>query len=265
MLKNFQENIVIEGLRQTLFDGKLLFFESIDSTNDLAKRMWLEGAGSGTVVFAEQQTVGRGRMGRQWVSPASSNLLLSILLRPLVAADEVFVLTMLLALAGIEAVKEISNVSALIKWPNDIYVDGKKLCGILTEFSVRGRGLEYVILGLGINVNWNPENDESILYPATSLMKETGHRVSRELLLVTLLMTFESYYLELLKEGSDKFYKIWNKRSMLLGKRVSVDTPEGMINGIAERIDKKGALIVVTGKGREQRVMSGDVSVQNIE
>ena len=249
-------------LGSSLFASNLLFYESLDSTNSKAKDLALQGAPEGTLVLAEQQSAGRGRMGRTWLSPGYMNLLFSLLLRPPVKAEQVFVLTMVFALAARDAVEDMTSISPSIKWPNDLYFNGKKLGGILTEFSVRNKNTQWVVLGLGLNVNWSPLKSNPVLYPATSLSAETGQQVSREQLFVNILKKFEDYYSAVLMGNVDGLYKRWNDYSMLLDRRVEVKNQNSSILGTVLSIDKSGALIILDDHGQEQRVLCGDVSVR---
>lgn len=249
-------------LAQSLFAKNIIYHETLKSTNSLAKDLAAQAAPEGTIVLAEEQTAGRGRMGRHWLSPRYSNLLFSILLRPPMQPEAVFVLTLVLALATIDGVEAVGGLSAAIKWPNDLYVNEKKLGGILTEFSVKSQLVEYVVLGLGLNVNWNPDDKASVLYSATSIRAETGVKISRTDVLVEILKRFEAYYGEVASGELDKFYERWNQRSMILGNQVEIQTPEGRIQGKATRIDYSGALIIRDEHGQEQRVLCGDVSVK---
>ena len=252
-----------EKLGSSLFASNFLFYESLDSTNSKAKDLALQGAPEGTLVLAEQQSAGRGRMGgRPWLSPGYVNLLFSLLLRPPVKAEQVFVLTMVFALAARDAVEDTSSISPSIKWPNDLYFNGKKLGGILTEFSVKNTITQWVVLGLGLNVNWSPEESSSVLYPATNLSAEAGKQVSREQLLVNILNKFEDYYSAVLMRDFDGLYKRWNDYSMLLDRRVEIKDQNGSILGTVLRVDKSGALIILDDHGEEQRILCGDVSVR---
>jgi BirA family biotin operon repressor/biotin-[acetyl-CoA-carboxylase] ligase len=252
---------IISKLGASLFAQNLVFHRSLDSTNTLAKELAAQGAPEGTLVLAEEQSAGRGRMGRHWVSPGYANLLFSLLLRPRIHKDQVFVTTMILALATIKAVKSRTGLTSAIKWPNDIFVRGKKLGGILTEFSLRQEEIDYVVVGLGLNVNWSPHRTEEASRLATSILAETGSRISRNDLLVTLLRIFEPYYGEVLSGQIDDFYKTWNEASMIIGRNVEIVTPVEKTHGRALRIDRSGALIIEDDTGKEQRIISGEVSV----
>ncbi len=248
-------------LGRSPFGKNIVFHKTLGSTNTVAKDLARGGAPEGTIVLTEEQTGGRGRMGRRWLSPGYVNLLFSVLIRPHMKAEDVFSLSMAFALAASEAVEKISRLRPMIKWPNDIYLSGKKLGGMLTEFSVFGSYTEYIIVGLGLNVNWNPGDEETLLYEATSILAEFGH-IERESLLVALLMRFEEYYRNISMGKLDDIYEAWNKRSLLLKKMVDIQTPEGMVTGTAIRIDRTGALIIMDDRGKEKRILNGDVSVR---
>ena len=254
-----------ENIRSRLgdspFAGNIVYYGNIGSTNAVAKTLAVSGAPDGTVVLAEQQGQGRGRMGRSWFSEGYVNILLSILIRPRVPAEDAFSLTMAFALAAAYAAESACNQRVMIKWPNDIYLSGKKLGGILTEVSVSGGSVDYMILGLGLNVNWKPADDAPVLYETTSLLEGSGAWVDRQELLIEILKRFDSYYQEGLLADIDGIYEAWNRRSMLFDRIVEIETGDTMIKGKAIRIDRKGALIVLDDRGREQRILNGDVSV----
>jgi BirA family transcriptional regulator, biotin operon repressor / biotin---[acetyl-CoA-carboxylase] ligase len=256
-------DVLQEKLHGTFFSRNILLYRTLESTNTQAKELASAAAPEGTLVIAEEQTAGRGRMGRRWLSPPYANLLFSLLLRPAVQVDRVFTLTMTFALSAIEALEACTSISPGIKWPNDLYVNHRKLGGILTEFSVVSGAVEYVILGFGLNVNWNPGADEEMLYPATSVEAETGSRVSRTALLAAILRTFERSYIDLLTNGPDPLQQRWNKRCLILGEWVEIETPDGRICGRALGIDREGALMVMDQEGRETAVRCGDVSMRD--
>lgn len=251
-------------LAESIFGRHLFRYETVDSTNTVAKEMAAQGAPEGTLVLAEEQTAGRGRLGRQWLSPPRANLLFSLILRPELDAAGVFSLTMTLGLAAAEAVEGACGVSPRIKWPNDLYIRGRKLGGLLTEFSAAGRAVEWAVLGLGVNVNWSPEESDGLRYAATSLMSEIGLPVDREGLLVRTLRSFDSLYGELRKGRLEPLYRRWNERSMLVGKTVEVASGTESLCGTALRIDPDGSLILADGRGNRHRVVCGDVTVKEI-
>ena len=255
-------SLIIKELGRSLFATNTLYYKSLHSTNIRAKALASDGAPEGTMVIAEVQTSGRGRMGRRWFSPAYRNLLFSLLLRPKIQKEQIFALTMILALATIDGVEDVSGLLPMIKWPNDLYVGRKKLAGILTEFSLRDGETDYVILGLGLNVNWRPEGEREISNPATSIFAETGIKVSRNDLLIRILRFLDSYYHDVRSGSVDFFYKRWNALSLITGREVDIESEEGRISGKAVRIEYDGALIIEGEKGEEQKVISGDVSVK---
>ena len=257
-----QPELLKKRLAQSIFSSHIHYYPSIDSTNAVAKALAGQGAPEGTLVVTEEQIAGRGRRGRSWVSPAGANLLFSVLLRPPMEGDRVFVLTMVLALAGVKAAQKVAAVEAMIKWPNDLYVGPKKLAGVLTEFAVRGKQVDWVVPGMGINVAWRPDAPEQGGVPATSLLEETGQRVSRNELLIELLTEFEGLYKEVVAGNMEGLYEEWNRNCLVLGKAVVVATEKERIEGKALRIDDCGALILEDAEGNERRILTGDVSLR---
>ena len=214
------------------------------------------------MVVTEEQSAGRGRRGRSWFSPPGANLLFSVLLRPPMEGDRVFTLTMILALAAVGAVQEKNGLAVGIKWPNDLYVGTRKLAGILTEFSVREKQVDWAVLGMGVNVSWHPEVPQGNGAPATSLLVETGHPVSRTELLVEILHRLEGFYGEILAGGVGRLYEDWNRHCLIIGREVTVESDAETIQGRAIRIDEDGALVIEIRTGEEHRVLCGDVSLR---
>jgi BirA family biotin operon repressor/biotin-[acetyl-CoA-carboxylase] ligase len=249
-------------LGESLFSKNMVFRERVNSTNVLAKELALTGAPEGTIVLAEEQTAGKGRMGRRWLSPGYKDILCSLLLRPSLPVNQAFVLTMILAIAVIDGIRAKTNLQVMIKWPNDLYIDRNKLGGILTEFSQKHGLLEYVILGLGLNVNWMPEEEQGLLNPATSILKETGGIVSRNDLIVEILTRFNGYYRDVLTGRLEDLYRKWNDLCLVLGEEVHIKSQGEEVEGTALRIDQEGAMIVRRIDGREQRILSGEVSLR---
>jgi len=253
---------IISRLGDSLFSKNMVFRETVNSTNVLAKELALTGAPDGTIVLAEEQTAGKGRMGRSWLSPGYKDILCSLLLRPALPVNQVFVLTMILAVAVIDGIRARTSLHMMIKWPNDLYIDRKKLGGILTEFSQKHGLVEHVILGLGLNVNWMPEEEEGLLNPATSILKETGRVVSRNELVAEILTRFDEYYRDVLTGRIEYVYERWNALSLVLGQEVYIQSQGEEVEGTALRIDQEGAMIIRRTDGREQRILSGDVSLR---
>ncbi len=266
MPESLDRAYITQKLGDSEFSQNVIVVESLPSTNAFARELASNGAPSGTIVLAEEQTAGRGRLGRRWLSPARSNLLFSLLLRPTLPPERAFALTMTLALAGTVAIEKSTGVSALIKWPNDIFVRDRKLAGILTELSVRAGELESAVIGLGLNVDWGPEDQSESAKRTTSILRETGRSFSRNDLLIQIVSRFEAYLRQLLSGSADLLYNRWNRLSLLTGREVELDAGDGeTIRGKALRIDRDGALIIEDCRGEERRILSGEVTVSRIE
>jgi BirA family biotin operon repressor/biotin-[acetyl-CoA-carboxylase] ligase len=205
-------------------------------------------------VLAEEQTEGRGRLGRDWVSPAGGNIYVSLLLQPSPAQAEQLAMTTPLAVC--RAVEETSGLVAHIKWPNDVLLNGRKVCGILIESAYEGERLAYVVAGIGVNVNFDPTPFEDIRETATSLSRELGRDVSREELLASLLNHFEALYLS----PGEAVFAGWKKRLETLGRPVRAQLPDRIEEGIAEDVDRQGRLIIRQGDGATVVVSAGDVT-----
>lgn len=249
-----------ELLENSTFSKNIRIHRSLPSTNSMAKELYGQGAADGTVILAEEQTAGRGRMDRRWLSPACKNILISVLLKPVMKVENIYTLTLALAAAGIDAIGDLNGLSSMIKWPNDIYLNNKKLAGILTEFRIRGKSPAYVILGMGLNVNWNPEKD--ILFSSTCILNETGQETSRNRLIAGILLRFEKFYRDIINDDLEEFYDRINGLSLLTGKEVSVDTGSGKIQGRVLGLDKQGGLILEGHDGIVKNILNGDVSIE---
>jgi BirA family biotin operon repressor/biotin-[acetyl-CoA-carboxylase] ligase len=232
----------------------------IDSTNARARQLAEIGAREGEIVIAEQQTHGRGRLGRSWISPAFANLYLSVVLRPEVAPACAPQITLMAAVALADAVARFSSQPPAIKWPNDILVQGKKLAGILTESSVTLERINYVILGIGVNINFpHALMPEEIRGRATSLMECTGQTVSREAFLGRLIQHLDRCYGILKETGFHQIAPRWESYFNLRGQRVRAEMNDQTLVGIAQGIDKDGALLVESEHGQVHRIVAGDV------
>lgn len=240
------------------------FLEEIDSTNNEVRRMAEQGAPSGTLAVAEIQTAGKGRRGRSWSSPKGSGIWHSFLLRPDFAPTYASMLTLLTAMAVQKAVKDATGLESQIKWPNDIVVNGKKVCGILTEMSTEEDAIRYVVVGIGINAN-TPEFPEEIRTTATSLALELGHPVRRTELINGVMCAFEEYY-RIFQETLDlsQLKKLYNQELVNVGRKVKVLAPGGDYTGISKGINDTGELIVELADGTIREVNSGEVSVRGI-
>ena len=262
------EELSVEGIEKgltTAFMGRrVVYYRSVGSTNDVARELAVQGAPEGTLVIADEQTAGKGRLGRRWLAPPGTGLLMSLLFRPrFLAPYQAQRLTMICSLAVVEAIEAVTGLAAAIKWPNDIMVQGRKAGGILTELGTTGEGLEYAVVGLGLNVNLDlgaMEAMQELAATATSLSRELGREVSRLALLWGILARVEGRYQRL--EAGALPHDEWASRLVTLHNNVIVDTPQGVVEGWAEGVDADGALILRTNGGERQRVLAGDVTLR---
>jgi len=241
------------------------YFSSIGSTNDEAKKLAGEGKPAGTIVLAEEQTAGRGRLARKWVSPPGTGIWFSVILRPRFLPQEAPKFTLMAAVAVNRAILNCTGVSSGIKWPNDIVYKNKKIAGILTEMNAEMDGINYIVLGIGINVNVQssdlPEEIHSI---ATSLSMVKGSFLSRVNLLAEVLLQLERLYEEVCCDGFGRIFEEWRRMTVTLGQMVDVTMPERKFCGLAVDIDDAGALLVETDHGKES-ILAGDVKIRPSE
>ena len=244
--------------------GELCCFESIDSTNEEAKRRGEAGAPDGSVYVADNQTSGKGRRGRTWLSPSGEDIFFTILLRPDLPLGSVSMLTLVAASAVAEAIDKVTGQSSQIKWPNDIVMNRKKVCGILTEMNMEIDSIAYVVVGIGINVN-RMEFREDIADMATSLKKESGHNIERAALLSEILSTFfRDYKLFLEKQDLSPFLESYNQKLVNVGREVKIIKKGEEIIRTAIGINDRGELVVQDTSGKKENIFSGEVSVRGI-
>ncbi len=253
---------------KTRFIGRSIYlFTELDSTNQAALYLNLHQPPTdprtpqeGALILAESQTQGKGRLGRHWVSPPGVNLYASFILRPTIEAPQAPLLTGLAAVCVARAIEALSRLKPTIKWPNDIMIQGKKTAGILTEASIRREKVDYLILGIGINVNLDIDTLPQDIRPnATSLAQQLGHPVDRNKLIAMLCNEMETAYLEFLNEGSDPILKTLRSLTETLGKKVRVQLPHRNLVGWAEDLNTQGALIIRTIESQRETVYSGDI------
>ncbi len=252
----------LTGLR---FGHPVYLYQAIGSTNDEARRLAQGRAPEGLLVVAETQTAGRGRAGRRWITPPGSALAFSLVLRPAVSAAQAVRLTMLAGLAVCEAIEQVADVPATLKWPNDILVAGQKTAGILVESigqpADSQQSLDFAVVGIGINVDAAPPAAD-VDFPATALSAQAGRPLDRLILLRAILQRMEARYPAVAAPDAAALYHDWAARLVWLGERVVVRMPAGEITGQAEGADPDGALVVVLETGERIRVLAGDVRLR---
>jgi len=238
-------------------------FHLIDSTNSKAYELALNGAEEGEVVIAESQKKGRGRLGRQWLSPLFSNLYLSVILRPEIPPYQASLVTLMAAVATADAIRKFSGLEPLIKWPNDILLKTKKVAGLLNEIHSEMDRIHFMILGIGVNLNMDRKMfSKEIREGATSLKIEMGQSISRKAFLQCLLQELEKWYEIFLKEGALPVLKTWRELAQIKGRPVKVTSFGETLVGVAIDVDPDGALILKTEQGERKRVVAGDVEYQ---
>ncbi|TBL79710.1 biotin--[acetyl-CoA-carboxylase] ligase [Paenibacillus thalictri] len=239
------------------------YVDEIDSTQTLAHQFAEQGAEEGHLVIAERQTAGRGRMGRRWHSPKGKGIWMSLLLRPRVPLHFTPQLTLLAAVALCRAIRQTVKVEAGIKWPNDLLIDGKKISGILLETSAEDERLRYIVAGIGITANLEPEHfPEELRDVATSLRIESGQPVDREVLISSFLQQFEELYELYHEQGFAPIRLLWEALSVSLHRRIRCQKGGEYVEGYAESIDDSGALSVVLHSGERIKVYSGEVELR---
>lgn len=241
----------------------IVHFESAGSTNIEARQLANEGCEEGTTVIAEEQTSGRGRLGRSWSTPKSKSIAFSMVLRPNIKPEDAPGITLLMGTAVCRALRKAAVVDAYIKWPNDIIVNKKKICGILTEMNAEMDAVNYIIVGVGINVNIEdfPEDLKGI---ATSLYIETGKETSRKHILSAVFSEFEMLYDKFKSWGISSIIDEFKSYSITLGRQVRVTSINESFTGEAVDITPKGLLVIKLNDGSLKTVISGDVSVRGI-
>lgn len=247
---------VEDALRTSVFGRRLLYLSSTGSTMDVARAGAEAGAREGTLVLAEEQTAGRGRFQRTWVSPAGKNLYFTLILRP--EAQRFRSLSIGAALAICQAVEEIAGLEPRIKWPNDVRVGERKLAGILIEGETSGQTPRYALVGIGVNVNYDVEEAQEIAAIATSLKRELGREMDRELLLAAVLNRFERLY----HEATGSVLEAWRARLETLGRRVRVALAGETYEGLATGVDGSGNLLLELEDGRTLTLEAGEVTLQ---
>lgn len=243
---------------------KIIYYEQLDSTNTKVSELAVQGAEHGTVVVADLQTAGKGRRGRVWESPAEDNIYMSILLRPDFETAKAPMLTLIMAYSVAKVLQKKGFADIQIKWPNDLVLSGKKVCGILTEMHLQGAAIDHVVVGVGVNVNTSDFSPE-LVDKATSLYLECGKHLEKESIIVDIADTFMKEYEQFAKVGNLEFLQE-EYNSMLINreKEVRVLEPENEYTAYALGINKTGELMVRLTDGTEKNVFAGEVSVRGV-
>ena len=245
-------------LRTEAFGRNFIFDSSVGSTMDVAREAARGGAAEGTVAAADEQTAGRGRLNRSWLTPPAVNLASTLLLRPPSHVHRE--IAMIAPLAVCAAAEDTAGVRPDIKWPNDVQVAGKKLAGVLIESDLTDAAQPVVLVGTGINVNFDPREYEEIRDIATSLRAITNCEIDREATLAAYFLAFEQLYTAAVR--GESALPQWKSRLITLGQHVHASWPDGSADGVAEDVDADGALLLRTHSGRRVRVEAGDVTLR---
>lgn len=250
IMKQFNEKAILE------------YHGVIDSTNIRAKALAKEGATCGSLIIADKQTQGKGRLGKVWNSPKDASISMSMLLRPQIEPDKVSAITLVAGISISEAISHTTGLEAKIKWPNDIVINAKKVCGILTEMHTSQGQVGYVVVGVGVNVNID-HFDEQLPY-ATSLKLEAQRIFDREMIIQEYLKVFFKYYKVYIQEGFEKLREKYKANCINLNRQVIISSGKEKFEGLVKDIDKEGSLIILDGKGEERTVFTGEVSVRGL-
>lgn len=252
---------VKKNLKTKIFGKKIYSYRKVGSTNVLGFRLAETDAEEGTLIVADEQTKGKGRMGRSWYSPPRLGMWMSLILRPDIPPFKAPGLSICAGLALALAIKEITGLEAKIKWPNDCIISEKKVGGILLELSAELDRINFVIVGIGVNINHSPKDfPKSLAQTATSIQIELGKEISRLALLTSFLEKFERVYLDFKKNGLSPQKETIRSFSSLLGKKVAVKFGKEKIEGIAKDIDDNGSLVIKT-QNEERVVTAGEVTL----
>ena len=248
-------------LKTKVFGKAVVSYKKVDSTNDIAYSLAEKGVREGMVILADEQAKGKGRHGRSWASPAKSGIYMSCIIRPPIAPSEIPKITLVAAVAVAKAIRQVTGLEATIKWPNDILIRGEKVCGILTEMRAEQDSVDFIVLGIGVNVN-TPQ--KSLPKGATSLKEELrrakrDEEISRIELAKKILEMLDEYYIMLKEKGSKPIIEEWKGLSSMLGSRVKAVLPNRTIEGQAHDIDPDGALVLRLDSGVLEKVSSGDI------
>jgi len=251
-----------EGLETSFMGQRIFYFEEAESTNDLAKELAEKGFEEGTVVIAETQTHGKGRLGRRWISPRGGTWF-SVVLRPAIGSKDAPKIVFMAAVAIAKTIRNMLRLTAKTKWPNDVLVHNKKVCGLLAETSISDDNINFIVLGIGINSNVDTNAfPKELTGSLTSLKKEAKREIPREEFLQALLKEMEHYYNEFTQGRFTQILEEWKSLTDMIGKDVEVVSFKERFEGRTIDVDQDGALIVKLKNGSIKRLLSGDASIR---
>lgn len=252
---------IMAGLSTTRIGQHVIAYDEVVSTQPLAHEAAAKGAAEGTLVLAEQQTGGKGRLGRPWHSPKGTGIWMSLIVRPAIPLPKTPQMTLLTAVSVARTIREETGLPVKIKWPNDIFIGDKKVCGILTELNAEADRVNYLVIGIGLNAN-SVQTDfpEELLAIATSLRIESGSPVKRVAFIQRFCQNFEEEYDHYLREGFQRVKKEWEAHSYTIGRWVTVQTISQKLEGQAIGLDEEGVLMVKDRLGQIHKVYSADVN-----
>jgi BirA family biotin operon repressor/biotin-[acetyl-CoA-carboxylase] ligase len=250
-------------LTTKIFGKRIMIFDSLPSTNTHAKSLAINNAEEGTIVIAEEQTAGRGRLGRSWHTEPGKNLTFSLIIQPHLSPDHVGIISLYASVAVTSALTTVASVQLQCKWPNDVLINGRKCCGILSETTFTDGKISYVVIGIGVNINQS-EFPPELASLATSLFLETGKCFDRTLVLAAILQQMESMYPLITSGRSSDIINQWQEHTTMFGNEVTINQDGRLLRGTALRLAEDGGLIIATQNG-EVKVLAGDVSLQRVD
>lgn len=258
----FDLNELNQRLKRNLIGRDIHYYDETESTNDVAFSLGIAGAPEGTVVLADSQRGGKGRFQRSWHSPPASNIYTSIILRPEIRLSNASQIPILAGVAVAEVLDKYCPGGIRLKWPNDILLDNKKLCGILSQLKIREHKVDFVVLGIGMNINMKYDQfPEDIRGSAVSLSMKTGIQISRKELLIRVYENLEKWYKKLVLDGFEPVKKKWMSMSSMTGKHVTISFLGEIVQGTVTGIDDSGSLIIRNEHDELIRVTAGDATI----
>ena len=261
---DWNEDFLRKSLTGKLIGHELYYFPQTGSTNDDAFRLGMEGLPEGTVVLADSQTKGKGRMARVWHSPAGFNIYTSLILRPNLKPADAPQISLVAGVAVAELLKQHCSGRVELKWPNDVLVTGRKICGILAQMKTAGENVDFVVVGIGVNVNI-PQNQfpEEILDTAVSLSSDAGREINRHDLIISLYENFAKWYRKLLQNGFAAIKERWLDLAPMIGQDIQIMLQNEKIIGKALDLADDGSLILLTPDNKRLKISAGDATILN--